>query len=145
MIQRIQSLFLVLLSGSFWAMLGLPYANSDNATDLFLSDMEYDFNDHILLLILILAGGIITLISVFLYRNRKLQVRITYLGLLLAILLPAAIILLFIEEYNKNHTLIDIDWNYGLLIPAVGVIAALLAIRFIKKDDKIVQSMDRLR
>jgi len=35
--------------------------------------------------------------------------------------------------------------GFGIYLPLIGIIMAVLANRFIKKDDKLVKSMDRLR
>jgi hypothetical protein len=37
------------------------------------------------------------------------------------------------------------NWNYGLILPLFSFIFLILANRFIKKDEKLVRSADRLR
>ncbi|MFH0867156.1 MAG: DUF4293 family protein [Bacteroidota bacterium] len=37
------------------------------------------------------------------------------------------------------------SWQYGLFLPLITFIALIIANRFIKKDDKLVKSSDRLR
>ena len=38
-----------------------------------------------------------------------------------------------------------INDEFGMYLPVAGIIFALLAYRFIQKDNKLVKSMDRLR
>jgi predicted small integral membrane protein len=145
MIQRIQSLFLLVSSASFFSLFGFPFASSDELTEAFLSDQVYDVQDHIVILILTIAGGLLALGAIFLFKNRKLQLRISYLTLVITILLPLVVIFLFYSEATKNYLNVQIDDRLGIYMPVIGLIFTLLAIRFIRKDDKIVKSMDRLR
>lgn len=145
MIQRLQSIFLLLTSASFWALFGLPFASSDQATAQFLADKVYGINDHIVLLILAILGGVIALGAIFLYKNRQLQIKMSYLTLILSIILPVVVILLFYNEATENTMDVKIDDQLGIYLPALGIIFSILAMRFIKKDEKTVRSMDRLR
>lgn len=145
MIQRIQSLLLLLSSASFWTIFGFPFASSDQPTAAFLADKVYDLNDHILILILAILGGLIAGLTIFLYKNRSLQIRLSYLTLVLAIVLPIVAILLFYGEATKNYLNVNIDDGLGIYLPLVAIISTILAIRFIRKDEKVVKSMDRLR
>jgi Na+-transporting NADH:ubiquinone oxidoreductase subunit NqrE len=145
MIQRIQSLFLLLSSASFWTIFGFPFASSDEPTSAFLSDKIYNLNDHILILILTILGGLLALLTIFLYKNRSLQIRLSYFTLVLAIVLPFTVILLFYSEATKNFLNAHIEDGLGIYLPIIAIVSTILAIRFIKKDQKIVKSMDRLR
>ena len=49
MIQRIQSVFLLLAAASFGGLLSFPLAISDKPTAQFLADSVYDITDHIAL------------------------------------------------------------------------------------------------
>jgi len=145
MIQRIQSLFLLFSGASFWALFGLSFASSDKTTAQFLSDQTYNIQDHNILLVLTIAGGLLALVSIFLFKNRPLQIRLSYLTLILAIILPMVVVFLFYDEATKNAMDVVINDQLGIYLPIVGIIGAILAIRFIKKDEKVVKSMDRLR
>ena len=59
MIQRIQTLFLILTVGVFGALFRLPLATSDTATAQFLSDKIFDITDHVALLSLAGSRGCI--------------------------------------------------------------------------------------
>lgn len=145
MIQRLQSIFLLLTSASFWGLFGLPFASSDQATAQFLADKVYGINDHIILLILTILGGVLAFGAIFLYKNRTLQIRMSYLTLILSIILPIVVILLFYTEATQNTMDVKINDQLGIYLPALGIIFSVLAMRFIKKDDKTIKSMDRLR
>jgi len=145
MIQRIQSLFLLLSSASFWVLFAFPFAGSDKPTAAFLADQSYNINDHILLLVLTVLGGVVGIIALFLFKNRPFQVKTTYFSLIFSILMPIVVIFLFYNEATVNAMNVEIDDKLGIYMPIIGLVSSVLAIRFIRKDEKTVRSMDRLR
>jgi len=145
MIQRIQSLFLLISSASFWTLLGLPFASSEEPTDAFLADQLYNYQDNIIILILVILGGALALLTIFLYKNRLLQRRLSYLVLIVGILLPFVVIFLFYNEATQHYLNTQINDGAGIYIPLITIVSTVLAIRYIKKDEKVVKSMDRLR
>ncbi len=145
MIQRIQSIFLLLSGGTFFAQFGLPFATSETAGGNYLSDAVYNIQDHTALLVLAILGGALALGAIFLFKNRPLQMRLSYLVIVLSIILPVAAAMLFLQAGNSLDGSSGINDGFGLYMPILGIIFTILAIRFIKKDDNLVRSMDRLR
>jgi hypothetical protein len=97
-------------------------------------------------------GGIITLLSlttIFLYKNRSLQMKLGKLNILLIAAQIAAIVFYndAIEKIVSESALSEMETNIqlGAIIPVVNLILTYLAIHFIKKDDKLVRAADRLR
>lgn len=145
MIQRIQSLFLLLASGSFFSEFALPFASTPNKAKAFFSDMLYNVYDHPALMALAGIGGVLALVTIFLFKNRELQKRMGYLLIVLAILLVAVAFLLMMNAGIELNSSLKINDELGLYMPAVAIVMAVMANRFITKDIKIVKSMDRLR
>lgn len=128
MIQRIQTLYL-LLAGALAALL-----------------WYFDFRDiHTLATFLILPLLILlALVSLFLFKNRKIQFRFAVLGTLFS---GVVIVLeyLTIQDLNQQHLVIA---NYHYFSPIIGLLMVLfffLAARGIYKDNKLIKSQDRLR
>ncbi len=147
MIQRIQTVFLFLAALAFIALFQFPFAVSDVASKGFLQDKVFNIFDNPILIALAGLGGLIALIAIFLFKNRPLQVRLTYLTIITGILLIVATVVLFLNESNSQQ-IIDkgqISDSIGLYMPVLGLIFGFLAARFIKKDEKVVRSADRLR
>ncbi len=145
MIQRIQSIFLLLTAVAFGLLFQFPFAISDIANEGFLVDKDFDVFDHVALMVLAGLGGGLALISIFLFKNRKLQIRTIYLSVIMGILVLVVAVVLF---YNEAFIIFEeaaIHDSFGLYLPIIGFVLGLLAARFIRKDDKIVKSMDRLR
>jgi hypothetical protein len=145
MLQRIQSVFYFLTAITFAALFKLPFATSDAPIPQYMDDQVYNVQDHIVLLGLSGAAVIIGILAIFLYKNRVLQLRFGYLLITLAILIPLVAFLLLYTEKTALNSSVTINDNLGLYIPIVAIIFAFLANRFVKKDDKLVKSMDRLR
>jgi phosphoglycerol transferase MdoB-like AlkP superfamily enzyme len=86
---------------------------------------------------------VISLLTILLYKNRKLQIKFALVLLILEVLLIGIIAYYaLISIQNKNVTLVPV---INTFIPVVTIILSILAYRGIKNDDKIVKSYDRLR
>lgn len=142
MIQRIQSIFLLLVAVCFFSLFGLNFVDiesADTANLTFLQDSEFNVHDHVIFLILAGIGGGLALLVIFLFNNRSLQMRLSYILIVFALMIPLLGVLLFQQEWNSipANTLVDIE--YGVIPPVLAIIFAALAIRFIKKDEKLVR------
>lgn len=145
MIQRIQSIFLLLSSIGFFSLFSLPFAVSDTAIPQLLADRMYNIQDHVVLIILAVAGGLLGLTAIFLFKNRELQIKLSNFLIIVTLLLPLVAFLLI---YNEGTAMIEgatIDDGTGLYVVGINIVFAFLASYFIKKDQKLVESMDRLR
>ncbi len=71
--------------------------------------------------------------------------RLSYLAVVLSILVPLCAMGLFYGEAKDMMNTGEINDGAGLYMPIISLIFGVLATRFIKKDDKLVRSMDRLR
>ena len=117
MIQRIQTVWLFLLAviSAIWIL-------------------QFSRNDALAAFIPIAGSGIAgfaALVAIFLYKNRKLQLRVCY-GIL------AVWIAVGVTLFIKHFILDGILYSICLLI-------VILAIYNIHKDEKLVRSLDRLR
>jgi drug/metabolite transporter (DMT)-like permease len=145
MIQRIQSIFLLLAAVGFLILYKLPFATSDASIPTLLEDKMYNVTDHVILIVLSALGGLLSLATIFLFNNRILQLKMSNILIILSILLPLVAFLLI---YNEGTAMVEdanIQDEAGLYILAVNLVTTFLASHFIKKDQKLVSSMDRLR
>lgn len=145
MIQRIQSIFLLLAAGSAFTLLKLPFATTPQAVKATVfADSAYTISDHIAMMVFFLLAGLLALGSVFLYNNRPLQLKLTRFAIIANILGLVLAVLLFMRGSGGIGE-VQIDDGLGVYLPVVFVIFGILALRFIQKDEKLVKSMDRLR
>jgi hypothetical protein len=145
MIQRIQTVFLFLAALVFGSLLKLPLAVSNKPSVQFLSDSVFDVTDHPALIGLTILGSVIALISIFLYKKRPVQLKLGYVIIVVAILLPLISFLLFTNASAGADPSVQVADQAGMYMPVAAILFAALANHFIKKDNKLVKSMDRLR
>ena len=137
MIQRIQSIWLffaavcVFLTLKFSTYVG---TNKDLIPSTFLNGIA-----TLPLIFVTLAVGILTLITIFLYKNRKLQLRLT----ILAVLLEAALIFLY---YKEIQTFIGKGtFSITAILHVAVIVFLILAARGISSDNKLIKDSNRLR
>ncbi len=145
MIQRIQSIFFLLAGLAAAALLKVPFAVSDKPVPQLLSDQVYNVQDHVILIVLTIISAVIAVAAIFMYQNRELQMRLGYLVIVASILLLLVAFLLIYNEGTLNVPDSNIQDQFGLFLPFITILFSALAIRFVKKDEGLVRSMDRLR
>jgi peptidoglycan/LPS O-acetylase OafA/YrhL len=136
MIQRIQSIWLLLASAG--AFLSLKFSFYDGTYTSNNAYHQLTGTDNVKLLIVTSLVGALALFTVFLFKNRKLQLRMCIAGILLDILL---VVLYFIETKDFSQG----TYNIAALLPAAVIILFFLAARCISNDEKLVKGSDRLR
>jgi peptidoglycan/LPS O-acetylase OafA/YrhL len=138
MIQRIQTIWLLLAAACAFLTLKLSFYSGNKIVNNQKQFVHLTANENMLLTILSVAVGIAALILVFLYKDRKMQLRLTIVTFLVSIV---DIILYFSAIKNYAEGFYDITAFIVFLIP----VFLLLAARGIYKDQKLIKSVDRLR
>ena len=137
MIQRIQTIWLLLAAVCVFLTLKFSTyvgTNKDLIPSTFLNGIA-----TLPLIFVTLAVGILTLITIFLYKNRKLQLRLTLLGMLL----QAGLIFLY---YREIQTFVGQGTFSITAIFHAGVLLFLiLSARGISSDNKLIKDSNRLR
>ncbi len=155
MIQRIQSIYLLLAALCSGLLLAAPLYNIETATatyQLFLGGLvQTNPKDTILTSqpAILAVGFLLTLfpiIILFLYKKRPMQMRLAAS----AMMANTAMLLLLVGVVNKSleHiTELHVKESYGvgLILPALSIVFLFLANKAIRKDDKLIRSADRLR
>jgi len=146
MIQRVQSIFLFLASGSCFGLFGTDAADSEAKIDnspLF-NDGSYNvFDDPVLIGVFALAG-LIFLANIFLFRNRPLQMKLSLLAVVLAVVGAGyGAFRYFTDTAVEIASAVTPD--VGLALPILALIFGFLSRNYIQKDEKLVRSADRLR
>src|SRR5688572_3185454 len=136
MIQRIQTIWLLLASAC--AFLTLKFPTYAGTTPEGIPSSELMGMPDFMMTVLTVIIGVLALINIFLYNNRKLQLRLCMLGIILEVIL----MVLYYLEIDKY-----LEGTYALTsILHVGVLLFFfLAARGITNDDKIIKESNRLR
>src|SRR5687768_1023173 len=124
MIQRIQSILLFLTALIFGALFLVPFAISNKPSVQFLADGVFDVTDHPLLIGLAILGALISLIAIFQYRKRPLQLKLGYLIIVVGILLPVSAFLLFTKASSTADASVEVSDQAGMFLPFIAIILA---------------------
>lgn len=138
-LQRIQSVYLFLASLVGSSLFALPFASGPTKSEGVLADGYLTINDHVGLIILTVLVVVLSLVTIFLYNNRVLQMNLGKLNILVTSGLFAFAAYLF-YTIQVIATL-----GLGLFMPVLGMILVVLANKNINKDEKLVRDSNRLR
>jgi hypothetical protein len=138
MIQRIQSIWLFLVAVFDALTFRLPFYSGDWNDDAVQAVVDLNAQSTIWFTVLSVIAGAIGLATIFLFRNRKLQLKLIYLGLFVSIVL---LTLYFLEkrDFSTGNLALWAIFYFAILV------SYLLAARGVRSDEKLVRSMDRLR
>ncbi len=141
MIQRIQSLWLLAAAALGFISLKTSFYSGHRIKDAIPKPVVFLTGSYnILLIICTTAFAVISLIAIFLYKNRKLQMRIGLLSLLLS-LLTIGLYFWQRQSFMPGESSYDLTSIIAFAVP----VFLFLAIRGIYKDERLVKSADRLR
>ena len=131
MIQRIQSIYLLVAAISMSLI-------SFKVTVYTLNETLFMAQDDTKMFILTIIGAIFSLLGLFMFKNRKFQMKLIRLTVLIQMIIGIRIFMLF----NKFEVVLN---NSFLFLLAFTLIALIMAYRAVKKDDDLVRSVDRIR
>ncbi len=136
MIQRIQTLWLLLASICAFASVKIPfYYGSLEVPGPTTTITPYD---NFMLLVFVIATALMALVSIFLFSNRSLQIKMCIVGLVLSL---ANLMHYFLYMKNFKTGGLSLYSALSFLVPVFFI----LAIIGIYKDQKLLKSLDRLR
>lgn len=154
--QRIQTLYFILVIGLMTAAILLPNA------EFFVQDSntsyQLDSRGMVVLDEQGVAKGVtgtnpltflfgfiifIALYSIISFKNRRRQIRMATVNLILLIIYIAVLVIYILVAKNKLNA--TVTWNYPVIFPLIALIFNYLGMRGVAKDEKLVRSLDRLR
>lgn len=154
MIQRIQSLYLLIASFLMVLLFSNPiseivventlflnlYHNKIAAADTELFSPVYTWTLTVLLSVIVL----IEVVTIFLYKKRQVQIRLCIFNLLLMFGLVGLI------YYFTKYTITPYEattsvFLWPIICPMIAIILNYLALKAIQKDENLVRSYDRIR
>lgn len=150
MLQRIQSVFLLLaaaamLVASVTTLVVFMY-NADRAVFEAMGVYLNGQLDHSTwgLFVVGVASSLLALFTLFLYKKRKLQIRLSIYNIILMVgfyLYLGFVVYQFVSVGNFRFQQVGV----GVIMPIIAIILTFLAIRRIAADEALVRSLDRLR
>ncbi|GAA4112775.1 DUF4293 domain-containing protein [Aquimarina addita] len=136
MIQRIQTIYLLLvaaLSGGISFL--FPYGISQSGAVLFIQD-------NMTVLGIFVGSAFLSLLTIFLFKNRKLQFVLGRINILLNFILLGVFVYWLLPVSGETQVS---EKDIGMFIPVISIVLLVIANKAIKKDEDLVKSVDRLR
>lgn len=139
MIQRLQTVWLFLASIFAFMTFKFPFysgnvVSKENQMELKKFIASFD----VLTLLITAVLGVGCFVIIFLYKNRKLQARLTITMLILSVLN-------LVVYFSRLGKFVNGDLSFAAIFALAIPIFLFLAARGIWKDEKLVKSLDRLR
>lgn len=155
MIQRIQSVWLLLTSLTLFILLALPivtkihngaeytvYTNGLHQITKSSSEPSVTVDVFMPLMVSNIIIAVFAFIGIFLFRNRSLQKRFCSL---IIILIAGLNFWMFQSAREIPGGLEGASFGAGAFLPLAAIAFCFLAIRGIRKDEQLIRSADRLR
>jgi hypothetical protein len=141
MIQRVQTIWLLLAAVAGFLTTQVPLYAGTTAAEI---NKKYIATDSLLLFAVAIIASLLAVIAIFLYKNRATQMKFTALGIVVSV----ALIALEVWQVGSFERLSGISkgtYYWGALLPIAMAIFFLLAAINIRKDNKLIKSLDRFR
>lgn len=136
MLQRIQTIYLLIAAGvSGGLCMYLPYGVNKDQVELYACGKPFLFG-------MFLGSAVLSLISIFLFKNRKLQFVLGRINILLNFILLGVFVYWSLMVSGETEVS---EKGIGMIIPIISIVLLVMANKAIKKDENLVKSVDRLR
>lgn len=136
MLQRIQTVWLLIAGALLLLTVKFPfYAGTDEIEMVY---KNLDATSNLLTLIVTSTLGTLILVTIFLFKNRKLQFRLV----LLCVLLECLVVYLYTRQIS---TFMNGGISIWAIVHPLVLIFLIMALRGIHKDNKLIKDSDRLR
>lgn len=151
MIQRIQSVYLlvvtVILAFSMFLTTGF-FSVDSGVTQQVLMSLGVTLTDGTVystwgLFVLLLLSSIISFVTIFLFKNRPLQIRLSIFNTI--IMIGYYGVLAFFVWKLQSSLAASFSMNWAICLPLIALILNVLALRAIGKDEVLVRAADRIR
>ena len=149
MIQRIQTLFLLIAIGLAVAFLFIPFGYApvcDDATHAY-ELMPMKGKDFIGLIVPIVTSVVFMIAAIFTYKKYPLQKLMTVLSGISIVATIGVVIYAVVSPYMDSNPSVTIAtvWGGGALFLVAALIAVFSAYHYISKDQRLIRSYDRIR
>jgi len=144
MIQRIQSIYLLVAAAFAGGLIFVfdiwTISNSKTMFALDLLKEESSLLNSIP--VLFLGSALMSMLAVFLYKNRQTQFVVNRINILINLFLLGMLIYLSLNLPGETSVS---KKGIGMFLPILVILLLVIANRAIKKDEDLVKSVDRLR
>jgi peptidoglycan/LPS O-acetylase OafA/YrhL len=145
MIQRIQSVWLLLASILTAGLFVFDMYHANTVVNNLPTQIKINVGNDYLQLLLALIMTLLPFSAIFLYKNRGRQRNLIMLSAVLTVGFVAYMIILVTQLKNRVPQPTDGTYWIGAVLPVLSLVCLFMANKGIKKDEKLLKSLDRLR
>jgi hypothetical protein len=153
MIQRVQTLWLLavlILQSLIWF---LPFASFSMASGQELNvalhslpgTVEGAFTGYLSLYACWAIALLSSLIGIFLFKKRKQQMKLCVYGMISSVLFAIFAWITAFKLADATQAELHMGSSLSLFLPVLSLLCFFLALRYIRKDEALIKSLDRLR
>ncbi|WP_346881430.1 DUF4293 domain-containing protein [uncultured Algibacter sp.] len=136
MLQRIQTIYLLCAAGVSAGLIFVFHLwITDQGIKMFAGNDIFCFGPF-------LASALLSIVAIFMFKNRKLQFVLGRLNIILNFILLGFFVY---QSLNVSGETAVSEKGIGMFLPIVSIVLLALANKAIKKDEDLVKSVDRLR
>tara|TARA_R110002050_G_scaffold286169_2_gene436494 strand:- start:4667 stop:5098 length:432 start_codon:yes stop_codon:yes gene_type:complete len=143
MIQRVQTIYLLLASIVSGGLIFVFNLWNTIKEKIFVVDL---FSREVFTLKVIpfmfIMSAILSLVTIFLFKNRKLQFVLGRIIIMINLFLLG--LLIYLSLNLSGETSVS-EKGIGMFLPILAILLVVLANKAIKKDEDLIKSVDRLR
>ncbi len=139
MIQRQQTIWLIVSALCAAFSFKFPFATGARMIKNVLTpDAALNAGSHFVLLVLTGAAVLLAGISIFLFKDRKIQMRLCLVGIALGVLI-LVVYFMQLRQFEKSTMAL------ASILPFATVAGFFMAFRGIRRDEKLIKTLDKLR
>lgn len=153
MIQRVQTLWLLavlILQSLIWF---LPFASFSMASGQDLNvalqslpdTVEGAFTGYLSLYVCWAIAVLSALIGIFLFKKRRQQMKLCVYGMISSVLFAIFAWITAFKLADATQAELHMGSSLSLFMPVLSLLCFVLALRYIRKDEALIKSLDRLR
>lgn len=152
MIQRVQTLYLLAIAALMTTAIFTPLAYfvaGVEEFELYAFSLRSAANSYstIYMGVVVALAAVLPFVTIFLFKNRMLQIRLCAVEL---VLLIGSTVFMAIYYYLGGRMFADLEFNtqglrIAIIFPLVSLVLDYLAMRAIFHDEMLVRSLDRIR
>lgn len=151
MIQRVQTVFLLLAAALVVTFMFVPFGYADFAVAAGSAEVVREAAhacSEIGLMIPLCCSAVLYVVAIFLYKNLKVQKTVTGFGILMACVAALVTIYVLVAgaiSASLNMVVLKTYWGGGGLILVGAIVAGIMAFRGIASDERLLRSYDSIR
>jgi hypothetical protein len=153
MIQRVQTIFLLIATIAAVFMITIPFSrmvSPENIThEMHFYGLENTSEGVLIaktlpLAVITVITGLLSFLTIIIYRRRVLQMRICVYNILITIA-QFGLILYYYFSFKSDLGAGVTSFSFTIILPLINIILIFQAFRAIRRDDLLIKSYDRLR